>query len=51
MRSDPMIYSLVYPEVIRQILARAIEENVDLDEADDRWPYLWLAFGRTCTSA
>lgn len=46
MRSDPMIYSLVYPEVIRQILARAIEQNIDLDEADDRWPYLWLSFGK-----
>lgn len=46
MRSDPMIYSLVYPEVIRQILARAIEQNIDLEEADDRWPYLWLAFGK-----
>jgi len=47
MRSDPMIYSLVYPEVIRQILARAIEQNIDLEEADDRWPYLWLSFGKT----
>lgn len=46
MRSDPMIYSLVYPEVIRQILSRAIEQNIDLEEADDRWPYLWLAFGK-----
>jgi len=46
MRSDPMIYSLVYPEVIRQILARAIEQNIDLEEADDRWPYLWLSFGK-----
>jgi hypothetical protein len=46
MRSDPMIYSLVYPEVIRQILARAIEQNIDLEETDDRWPYLWLAFGK-----
>ena len=46
MRSDPMIYSLVYPEIIRQILARAIEQNIDLEEADDRWPYLWLSFGK-----
>jgi hypothetical protein len=46
MRSDPMMYSLVYPEVIRQILARAIEQNIDLEESDDRWPHLWLAFGR-----
>jgi len=46
MRSDPMIYSLVYPEVIRQILARAIDQNIDLEEADDRWPYLWLSFGK-----
>lgn len=46
MRSDPMIYSLVYPEVIRQILSRAIDQNIDLEEADDRWPYLWLSFGK-----
>lgn len=46
MRSDPMIYSLVYPEVIRQILSRAIDQNVDLEEDDDRWPFLWLSFGR-----
>ncbi len=46
MRSDPMIYSLVYPEVIRRVLFNAIEENVDLDEDDDRWQTLWLKFGR-----
>lgn len=46
MRSDPMIYSLVYPNVVRQILARAIDEDVDLEEDDNRWPYLWLMFGK-----
>ena len=46
MRSDPMIYSLVYPEVVRQILKRAIEQNIDIEEVEDRWPYLWLSFGK-----
>jgi hypothetical protein len=46
MRSDPMIYSLVYPEVIRRILSKAIDENTDVDEDDDRWQSLWLKFGR-----
>jgi hypothetical protein len=41
-----MIYSLVYPEVIRRVLSKAIDENVDLDEDDDRWQTLWLKFGR-----
>ena len=46
MRSDPVIYTLIYPEIIRQVLSRAIQENIDLDEAGDRWPYLWLSFGK-----
>ena len=46
MRSDPLIYSLVYPEVIRRVLSKAIDENVDLDEDDERWQTLWLKFGR-----
>jgi len=47
MRSDPRIYSIVYPEVIRRVLSKAIDENIDLDEDDDRWQALWLRFGRT----
>jgi hypothetical protein len=46
MRSDPLIYSLVYPEVIRRVMSKAIDENVDLDDDDDRWQTLWLKFGR-----
>lgn len=45
--SDPAFYAVVYPEVIRHVLQRAIAENVDLEEADDRWPVLWLKFGRS----
>lgn len=45
-RNDPLFYATAYPEVVRQILAAAIEENVDLEEDDDRWPYLWLRFGK-----
>ena len=46
LRSDPVFYSLLYPEIIRSILDKAIDQNVDLDESDDRWPYLWLLFGK-----
>jgi hypothetical protein len=45
-RSDPLFYSAVYPEIVGQILASAIIENVELDEEDDRWPVMWLRFGR-----
>ncbi len=45
-RSDPLFYAAVYPEVVRQVLARAIRENADIEEDDDRWPILWLRFGK-----
>lgn len=45
MRSDPLLYSSVYPSIIRQVLNVALSENVDVDEEDDRWPVLWLQFG------
>ena len=46
MRADPVFLSLIYPQVMRQILTRAIDEGADPDEDSDRWPVLWLAFGR-----
>jgi hypothetical protein len=45
-RTDPLFYSVVYPEVVRCILAKAIEENVEIDEDEDRWPVLWQRFGK-----
>ncbi|QDV45812.1 hypothetical protein Enr13x_57150 [Stieleria neptunia] len=45
-RSDPVFFSLIYPQVMRQVLTRAINEGAEPDENDDRWPVLWLAFGR-----
>ncbi|MCG8451376.1 MAG: hypothetical protein MI725_17560 [Pirellulales bacterium] len=50
-RYDALFYAVVYPEVIRRILDRAIEENVDIEENDDRWPILWLRFGKGLHSA
>ena len=44
--ADPAFYSLIYPEIVRRILTRAILENVDLDDSDDRWPVVWLRFAR-----
>jgi len=46
MRYDPLIYSLVYPAVVRDILGKAATEQEDLDGEDDRWPTLWLRFGK-----
>lgn len=45
-RSDPVFYSLIYPEVVRQILTRAIARGGDIDANDDTWSTLWLNFGR-----
>jgi hypothetical protein len=45
-RYDPYFYAVVYPAIVRCILERAIDENVDIEEDDDRWPVLWLQFGR-----
>ena len=49
-RVDPQVYSLIYPPVIRQILARAMEEPVDDDDSADHWATLWLQFGFTLHS-
>ncbi len=43
---DPLFYPVVYPVIVQQILNRAIEENVDPDEPSEKWPVLWLQFGR-----
>jgi hypothetical protein len=43
-RADPTIFAILFPAVVRLILERAINEG-DLEEPDDRWPYLWLRFG------
>jgi hypothetical protein len=44
-RSGPEFLSLVYPEVFRAILERALkEERFDPDSDDDDWGTLWLRF-------
>jgi hypothetical protein len=45
-RTDPVFFAAVYPAVVRTILARAIAENVDVEEDGDHWPILWLRFGK-----
>jgi hypothetical protein len=42
---DPLVYSLLCPAVIRQALDRALVQGAELDD-DDRWPSVWLRFGR-----
>jgi hypothetical protein len=44
-RSGPEFLTLVYPEVLRAILARVLEEDrFDPDCDDDDWGTLWLRF-------
>lgn len=45
-RSDPVFYSLIYPEIVRQILTRAIASGGDPEADDDTWSTLWLSFAR-----
>jgi hypothetical protein len=46
-RAEPLFYAVVYPEVVRRVLTRAIDENADVEEDDDeRWQVLWQRFGR-----
>jgi hypothetical protein len=45
-RTEPVFYSAIYPFVVRTILGKAIADNVDIEEDDDRWSILWLRFGK-----
>ena len=45
-RSDPFFHAVIYPEVVRGILDKAIAMGVEPEEEDDRWPSLWLRFGK-----
>ncbi len=44
-RSDPVFYAAIYPEVVRRILSEAIAQNVEIEDEADQWPVLWLRFG------
>lgn len=48
---DPLFFTTIYPGIIRTILYRGIGEQPDIDSDDDRWPVLWLNFGRRLHSA
>jgi hypothetical protein len=45
-RSDPLFYAVVYPEVVRRVLAHCIDSGVEITEDEERWEVLWLRFGR-----
>lgn len=45
-RSDPFFYAIVYPEIVRRILAQAILNGGDVEADDDSWENTWLRFGR-----
>ena len=42
---DPMIPALVYPQIVRSVLSRAIRNRPDGDEDEDRWESQWIRFG------
>lgn len=45
-RGDPLLYAMIYPEIVRRVLERAIYvEHAEIED-NDRWPVLWLRFGR-----
>lgn len=44
--SDPALYSVVYPVIVRNVLGKAIRDGGDLDDDDECWQALWLRFGR-----
>ena len=47
-RSDHSFFSLVYPEVVRQILYKIVveEDHTDPQSDPDDWRSLWLTFSR-----
>ena len=47
--SDPQFSSLVYPEVVRQILMHVlvgIDEDYEQSDTADEWQFLWICFGK-----
>jgi len=49
MATDPLFVSLVYPEVVRQILTRILVIECDTDDEDDgeTWETKWKGFARS----
>lgn len=43
---DAAVFALIYPNVIREILRRALDEQAEPDDEEERWPSLWLRFAR-----
>lgn len=44
--SDPLTYAIVYPQVVREVLSRAIlDEEPDIEGSSDRWFDTWARFG------
>lgn len=51
-RSDEAFQALVYPQVVRQVLTRIINDDANDDETDlDDWPSLWLRFAQNLPNA
>ena len=48
MRFDPIVFGLVYPAVVREVLDRALDEPIDDEEGDaGTWPVLWRQFAKS----
>jgi len=46
--TDPTLYAVIFPEVIRRVLNAALKAGAEDEEEDDseRWAVQWLTFGR-----
>ncbi len=44
LRADPLVSSLIYPQVVRQVLKQAIAVPAD-EDSPDAWQSRWLRFG------
>ncbi|MDR2706434.1 MAG: hypothetical protein LBC02_11705 [Planctomycetaceae bacterium] len=49
-RNNPLFAALVYPAVIREILFRVVQENVNEDEDEKQWIKNWKRFAKTYNS-
>jgi hypothetical protein len=43
LRSDPLVYSLIYPQVVRQVLKQALADQAD-EDSPEAWQTRWMSF-------
>jgi len=43
LRSDPLVYALIYPQVVRQVLKQAFADQAD-EDSPEAWQTRWMSF-------